>query len=95
MTTAETKQSLFPPREEREGHNEQGKWRGGWGLFGYEGTMCERAISVDRVDMIVECFERGWINPNSTTMMGETIPEFCDKKGASKCAAKLRELGLS
>lgn len=93
--TTETKQSLFPPREEREGIDAQGRQRAGWGLFGYEGTMCDLLISLDRPDMAAEAFERGWINPNSETLMGETIPVHCDRKGAVKCAAKLRELGLS
>jgi len=74
--------SLFPPKESRT-H---------WGLFGYEGSMCDSAIKGDNPAMMEECVRRGWINAKSEMLDGKTILQECDAK-APKCAAKLREIG--
>lgn len=81
--------SLFPPRSEREGLDERGRQKAGWGWFGYEGSMCDRAIALDRPDMIRECVQRGWINPKSEMLDGKTILQQCEKV-APKCAEFLR-----
>lgn len=86
-----TTKSLFPPREEREGNDSQGRPKSGWGLFGYEGSMCDIAIKADRPDMMAEAVRRGWINAKSEMLDGKTILQECEKR-APKCAAKLREL---
>lgn len=51
---------IFPPRGTH----------GNWGWFGYEGSMCDRAIRADNPKMIAECVRLGWINPASEMMSG-------------------------
>jgi len=64
-----------------------------YGFFGYRGVMCDNAIRSDNVAMLAECVERDFIDRDSRTMANETMVEHCEKKGAVKCAAMLRERG--
>ena len=74
-------QSLFPPKDPTKGY--------GW--FGYEGAMCDRAIRADNPDMLAEAVARGWINADSEMLDGKTILQYCERV-APKCAERLRGL---
>jgi hypothetical protein len=79
----DTKQSLFPPKEE-------GK---GYGLFGYEGAMCDLAIWRDNVGQVEEAAARGWITPETETFDGMRLVGVAKKRGSPNVAKRLVELG--
>lgn len=76
-------ESLFPAREaNRE-----------YGLFGYEGSMCDLAIWIDNPDQIEEAVRRGWIVPETETFDGMRLVKVARKRGSENVAQRLIKLG--
>ncbi len=82
MIEAEEKASVLPAKENIS-----------YGLFGFEGAMCDRAIRSDNKEMLMECIKKGFINADSKTLFGDTIVKHADRFCAKQCATYLRELG--
>lgn len=78
--TTETKTSLFRAFDPSVNY----------GMFGYAGHCCDTAINRDDPEQVQECFERGWIDTKTRTILG-TVMDKCDRV-APKCAQRLREL---
>ena len=64
-----------------------------WGEFGYEGTMCDRAIRSDNLEDFQECVRRGYMDKDSDVMGAQSIVDLCRKKKAVKCLAWARKEG--
>jgi hypothetical protein len=79
----ETKESLFPPKEQSKS----------WGWWGYEGYCCDAAIRSDNVAMVKEAVERGWMVPETETLDGLKMVKYARKYGAKKVAVALVKLG--
>lgn len=62
----------------------------GYGFFGYRGAMCDRAIRADNADMLAECLERDFFDPDSELVTFKTVRQFC-KEIAPRCFAMLEE----
>lgn len=75
--------SKFPPKEPNRRY----------GLFGYEGMMCDLAIWTDNVEQIEEAVERGWIIPETQSLDGMRMVKVARKRGAERVAKRLIELG--
>lgn len=63
-----------------------------YGFFGYSGAMVDRAMRSDNDLMLKECFDAGFVDAETRMLGGETVLEFCDKRGYTKCAAMLRSM---
>lgn len=61
-----------------------------WGIFGYRGAMCDRAIKADNAPMLAECLERDFFNPDDEMLTFKTVRQFC-KQVAPNCYAMLEE----
>ena len=66
---------------------------GHYGYFGYQGACCDSAIRANRVDMLEECIERGYINKESKTLDGLGMVKYARKFGSEEIANRLIELG--
>jgi hypothetical protein len=62
-----------------------------WGMFGYAGNCCDRAIKRDDPAQAEECWQRGYMDYDTKMLVG-TVGEECERR-APKVAAKLRKLG--
>jgi hypothetical protein len=62
-----------------------------WGMFGYAGNCCDRAIGRDSAEMAKECWERGYMDYDTRMTVG-TVGEECERR-APKVAAMLKKLG--
>ena len=51
-----------------------------WGIFGYEGTLCDRAIHGDNLEDLKERIERGFMEPNSEVIGARSVLDLCIKK---------------
>lgn len=60
-------QSLLPPKDPKRSY----------GLGGYNGEACDRAIRADNAPMLKECIDRGFIDNTSEMLDGKTILQFC------------------
>jgi hypothetical protein len=72
--------SLLPPEDSQKQ----------WGMFGYRGAMCDRAIRSDNAAMLAECLERDFFDPDDEMLSFMTVRQFC-KKTAPNCYAMLQE----
>lgn len=75
--------SLFPPKEPNRGY----------GLFGYEGAMCDLAIFTDNAAQVEEAVKRGWIVPETETFDGMRLVKMARKYGSENVALCLVGLG--
>jgi hypothetical protein len=62
-----------------------------WGMFGYAGACCDRAIRGDNVAQARECWERGYMDYDTRMLIG-TVGEQCEKR-APAVAKLLKKLG--
>lgn len=62
-----------------------------WGMFGYSGACCDRAIKRDDPAQAKECWERGYMDYGTRMLVG-TVGQECERR-APKVAAMLKELG--
>ncbi|MHB1326886.1 MAG: hypothetical protein ACYC2K_01670 [Gemmatimonadales bacterium] len=83
MNAVLAEKSLFPARVAGQGY----------GLFGYEGMMCDMAIWRDNAEQIEEAVKRGWIVPGTETFDGMKLVKVARKRGSESVAKKLIELG--
>lgn len=60
-------QSLLPPKDPNRSY----------GLGGYSGEACDRAIRADNAPMLKECIQRDFIDAGSEMLDGKTILQFC------------------
>ena len=74
--------SLFPVKEDR-----------AYGLFGYEGGMCDLAIWHNNAEQIEEAFRSGWIAPETRTFDGLSLVKAARKRGSEAVAKRLIALG--
>ena len=61
-----------------------------YGVFGYVGAMCDRAIRADNAPMLAECLEREFFAPDDEMLTFKTVRQFC-KEVAPQCYAMLQE----
>jgi hypothetical protein len=55
-----------------------------WGMFGYRGAMCDRAIKADNAPMLKECLDRGFFDPDDQMLSFKTVRAYC-KEVAPRC----------
>ncbi len=61
-----------------------------WGIFGYRGAMCDRAIRSDNAPMLAECLEREFFGPDDEMLTFKTVRQYCKEK-APACYEMLQE----
>lgn len=61
--------------------------------FGWEGSMCDRAIGTDSADALQFLHDHGIINHSTKDFFSRTLRTHCERYGAKKCAALLKKLG--
>ncbi len=59
----------------------------------YRSVCIEGAIRTDNAEAIKDAHTKGWIMPATRALFGETVPRYCELKGAVNCASALRALG--
>lgn len=59
----------------------------------FQSDAIEMAIRKDDAAQLAEIIAKGWITPDSRTLMNGTVIARCMQCGAGKCADSLRALG--
>lgn len=62
-----------------------------WGMFGYRGAMCDRAIRSDNAPMLQECLERDFFDPDEEMLNFKTVRNYC-KEVAPACFEMLERV---
>lgn len=62
-----------------------------WGMFGYAGNCCDRAIKRDDPAQAEECWQRGYMDYDTRMLVG-TVGDECERR-APMVAERLKKLG--